>query len=218
MNIEVWIYMPSEGCFHYQSLTIHLHPEVYEPAEDTFLLLKKIDVCSNDTVFEIGTGTGIIALFCALNGAEVVCSDINPYAVDLVKKNTSKNKSLLTGTIDIRIGSLFEVLNKDTFFDLIIFNPPYLPTSTKEYVGGSGWFDKAVSGGQSGLRITKQFLDKLPNHLKGNGRAFCIFSTNSPRCQFNRILKENNLISTIVTEQSFVDETIEVHRIKKKVL
>ncbi len=210
--------MPSEACFHYQSLTIHLHPEVYEPAEDTFLLLKKIDVCSNDTVLEIGTGTGIIALFCALNGAEVVCSDINPYAIELVKKNTSKNKSFLTGSIDIRSGNLFEVVNKNTFFDLIIFNPPYLPTSTDEYVGGSGWFDKAVSGGPSGLKITNEFLNKLPNYLKDDGCAFCIFSTKSPRAQFNQTLRENNLVSTTIAEQSFGDETIEVHRIKKKEL
>ncbi|MDG6218364.1 MAG: methyltransferase [Candidatus Thermoplasmatota archaeon] len=207
--------MQSKACFHYKSLTIHLHPEVYEPAEDTFLLLKKIDVCSNDTVFEIGTGTGIIALFCAVHGAQVVCSDINPYAVELAKRNTIKNKSLLTGSIEIYNGDMFKALHQKKSFDLIIFNPPYLPTSTDEYVGGSGWFDKAVSGGPSGLKITKRFLNKLPFYLKDDGRAFCIFSTNSPRAEFNQTLKENNLISTIVAKQSFDDETIEVHRIKK---
>lgn len=207
--------MQSKSCFHYQSLTIHLHPEVYEPAEDTFLLLEEIDVCSKDTVFEMGTGTGIIALFCAVKGAQVVCSDINPYAVELVKRNTSKNKSRLTGSIKICSGDLFEALHQKKSFDLIIFNPPYLPTSTDEYVGGSGWFDKAVSGGPSGLNITKRFLNKLSFYMKDDGRAFCIYSSNSPRSEFNLALKESKLKSTIVAKQSFDDETIEVHRIKK---
>lgn len=202
--------------FHYNNLKIKLHPEVYHPAEDTFLLLETIDVTSKDFVFEIGTGSGVIALSCAQKGARVICSDINPYAVNLVQKNIDKNNSLPKGSIEIRKGSLFTVLNENEKFNLIIFNPPYLPTSKEEYIGGTGWFDKAVAGGTTGLQITTLFLNNLSTYLKDDGRAYTIFSTNSPRNQFNQILKNNQLESIILDSYSFTDETIEVHRITKK--
>ena len=193
-----------------------MHPEVYEPAEDTFLLLSAIDVNSGDSVFEIGMGTGIISLFCAQKGANVICSDFNPFAVKLVKSNVKHNLSKIKGSIEVRKGSLFDILKKNEQFSLIIFNPPYLPTSEEEYIGGSGWFDKAVAGGKTGLKTTNQFLMQLSNHLLDEGRAFIIFSTKSPREKFNQTLEKNKLKSTIISRQSFTDETIEVHKIIKK--
>lgn len=202
--------------FHYNNLEIQLHKEVYDPAEDTFLLLETIDVHHDDAVFEIGTGTGIIALFCAQKKADVICSDINPYAIYLTQKNITRNKQKLQGSIQVRKGSLFSVLKDGEQFNLIIFNPPYLPTSENEYIGGTGWFDKAVSGGRTGLDLTTQYLRKLSAHLKPLGRAFTLFSSNSPRDQFHQILKQNNLDNTIISSRSFIDETIEVHKITKK--
>jgi len=202
--------------FKCNNLEIQTHPEVYDPAEDTFLLLEEIDPHVEDSVFEIGSGTGIIALYCVQEGANVICSDINPFAVDLIKKNYKKNKSQLTGSLEIRKGSLFDVLPKDETFDLIIFNPPYLPTSKEEYVGGNGWFDKAVSGGKNGLETTKPFLQQLPKYLRDDGRSFTIVSSKSPRIEFDQTIKKNNLKSTIVSSQSFTDETLEVHKIIKK--
>lgn len=205
--------LPSFKC---HNLQIQTHPEVYDPAEDTFLLLEEIDPTTEDSVFEIGSGTGIIALYCAQKGSNVICSDVNPFAIDLIKENWEQNKNQLTGSLEIRNGSLFDVLTKDETFSLIIFNPPYLPTSKDEYVGGSGWFDKAVSGGKNGLETTKPFLQKLSKYLRDDGRAFIIFSSKSPRNEFNQTLKNNNLESIIVASQSFTDETLELHKIKKK--
>jgi release factor glutamine methyltransferase len=202
--------------FTFNNLHIYSHTEVYNPAEDTFLLLESIDVTKQDTVFEIGTGSGIIAFYCAQLGAKVLCSDINPHAIDLVKKSYEHNKEKIKGSLEIRKGNLFDVLNRHEHFSLIIFNPPYLPTSENEIIGGSGWFDKAVSGGKTGLDITNKFLAKLKNHLIDNGRAFIIFSTNSPREVFNKTVEKNDLQSTILATQSYMNETIEVHKLTKK--
>jgi len=78
--------------FHFNDLIIKLHPEVYDPAEDTFLLIEAINVAKGDCVLDIGTGCGLIALECARLGANVICTDINPYAVKLAKNNYLKNK------------------------------------------------------------------------------------------------------------------------------
>ncbi len=202
--------------FHFQNLTIFLHPHVYDPAEDTFLLLDALDVDPSDSVFEIGTGTGIISLACALTAKKIVCSDINPNAVELVKKNILINNDKLEAMINVRLGSLFNVLRKDEQFDLIIFNPPYLPTSEDEYVDDHGWFDTSVSGGKTGLDVTILFLEKLSMYLADNGRAFIILSSNSPKDLYQRMLEKYGLKSKTIETKSFSDETIEVHRITKK--
>jgi len=94
--------------------------------------LESIQINYDDSVFEIGTGCGLIALECAKLGAKVICSDINPYAIKIVKENYHVNKSKLKGSIDVRYGDLFTVLNKNEIFDIIIFNPPYLPIDKNE--------------------------------------------------------------------------------------
>jgi len=155
--------------FRYKGLEIELHPEVYDPAEDTFLILDVLDFNTNDKIFEIGTGCGIISLYCAKQGANVVCSDINPFATDLVRENYENNRDLIKGSIDIRQGDLFSVLDQKEKFDITIFNPPYLPSKRGDKVGGTGWFDKAVDGGIDGLSATKPFIQKLSKRLEKNG-------------------------------------------------
>ena len=57
--------------FHYHDLVIETHPEVYDPAEDTFLLLEILKFDFNDTVLELGFGCGLIALDCARRGLHI---------------------------------------------------------------------------------------------------------------------------------------------------
>jgi release factor glutamine methyltransferase len=201
--------------FTFKNLTIELHPEVYEPAEDTFLLADSLDVSENESVFEIGCGSGLIALYCASLGANVICCDINPFAVELVKKNFLVNKDKLQGSFDVRIGDLFSVLNNLDSFDIIVFNPPYLPTSKEELVGGSGWFDKAVSGGFDGLEIIKRFINSVSVFLKKNGRVYFVFSSLSDREKLEVIIKKNNFIFEIINSCNFNDETLDVYCLKK---
>jgi len=125
---------PSAKTFHYGVLTIELHPEVYEPAEDTFQILEAIKLEKDDRVLELGTGCGLIALSCASQGAKVVCTDINPHATALTLRNYQINRPLIKGSIEMRNGDLFSVIRSDELFDIIIFNPPYLPTRAEDRV------------------------------------------------------------------------------------
>ena len=196
--------------FHFNGLKIEIYPEVYEPAEDTFQLIEAIKVNKGDAVLEIGTGCGIVALECARIGAEVICTDINPNAIKLVKYNYQINKPLLKGSIEIRYGDLFLILNKFERFDVIIFNPPYLPTLVKERIGGTGWFDIATDGGVDGLKLTKRFIGGLNKRLKKNGRAYFVFSTLSNRKKLNKYLNKAGLKSQIIISQWFDDEKIDI--------
>lgn len=203
----------NKNSFHYKSLLIETHSEVYDPAEDTYLLLDAIDIKKNDSVLEIGTGCGIIALECARIGANVICTDINPIAVELVKKNYMMNQSLLNGNFDIRLGDLFSPLLSSETFDVIIFNPPYLPIKKDEHVGG--WYDVALNGGKFGLDVTKRFIEGLSKFLKKNGKAYFIFSSLSDKKKLEQIIKKNKLDSEIILNKKFDDETLSVNLLKK---
>jgi release factor glutamine methyltransferase len=197
--------------FHYHELAIELHPDVYEPAEDSFLLLEALDIRPNDSVLELGTGSGLIALDCARRGAHVICSDINPFAVRLTRRNIERNRDFLKGSIEVRQGNLFAIPRNSELFDVIIFNPPYLPTTKKEKVGG--WFDVATDGGRDGLDHTKRFIYGLKNRLSETGRGYFIFSSLSKRTTLEKSLKQGGFHFEICAKRLFEGEELDVYRV-----
>ena len=147
-----------------ERIKLKLHPEVYEPAEDSILLLKNLVDVKNKEVLEIGVGTGLISIACAKRGAKrVVGVDINPYAVELAKENAKLNNANIT----FFESDLFE--NVEGEFDVIIFNPPYLPTSEDDKI--DSYLNHAFDGGENGREILDRFIDNLPNYLKKGGVA-----------------------------------------------
>jgi len=206
----------STKIFHYNDLSIELHPEVYDPAEDTFLLIDSLNISKESSVLEIGTGCGFVALECARNGANIVCTDINPYSIDLVKRNYIRNKDLIKGKFEVRKGYLFSPIKPKEEFDVIIFNPPYLPTKKNDLTKGSGWFDVATDGGINGIKITSEFIDKLPDYLKQNGNAYFIFSSLSDRKKLERLIKRKKFQFEVIKKKTFDSETISVYLLTKK--
>src|SRR3989344_2383754 len=99
---------------------------IYEPKEDSYLLAEKVKEYAKDkSILDIGTGSGIQAVTAKSAGAKsVIASDINLEAINHVKKQFKKNKirAVHSNLFDKIIGT----------FDLIIFNPPYLPEDKKE--------------------------------------------------------------------------------------
>lgn len=201
--------------FHFNNLTIETHPKVYDPSEDTFLLIDSLDISKNDMVFEIGTGAGIIALYCLKKGADVLCSDINPFSIELAKKNYENNKKLLEGSFEIRKGDLFNVLKEDEKFDVIIFNPPYLPTKEEDLIDEDGWFDKAVNGGIDGLEKINRFINGLSSHLKDNGKGYFIFSSLSDENKLKNNILKNGFKYKVLNSKTFNDEELSIYCIKK---
>lgn len=201
--------------FNFKGLKIDTHPDVYDPAEDTFLLLDSLKFKSGKNYFEIGTGCGIISLYASSIGADVICSDINPIAVELVKKNYYQNINIIKGNFDVRLGDLFSVLNYGDFFDIIIFNPPYLPTRLNDLIGGSGWFDKSVDGGVDGLFTIKRFIDQVGNYLKNDGYAYFVFSSLSNREELDEFIDKSSLKKSIVASKLYNDEQLNIYCLNK---
>ena len=150
-------------------LQISGHPEVYGPSDDTLLLAGAIGN-ARGRALEIGTGSGMTAIYMAKRGLEVVATDINPHALRLARQNARQNGV----SIDIVRADIFDGIGGR--FDTIVFNPPYLPTSPGD-VTGDRWFDASVNGGPDGLRFTQRFLGGLRERLSGRGKAFILSSS-----------------------------------------
>lgn len=142
----------------YYGLDIKLHPQVYEPAEDTFLLAENLAVEKNSTALDVGTGTGLIALQMARKARYVLGVDINPIAVELARENARMNG---IRNVEFRLSDLFE--NVSGKFDVVTFNAPYLPGEPEEPI------DLALVGGETGREVLDRFIDEVQDYLKPGG-------------------------------------------------
>jgi release factor glutamine methyltransferase len=157
---------------YYKDKAFTIDPEVYEPAEDTFLLADNLDVRDGERVLELGTGCGLLAILAAGAGARVVATDINPLALACARKNANAHGA--SDLIDFRLGNLFEPVDGERF-DLVIFNPPYLPVRDDEAIGNN--IDLAWEAGPEGRAVIDPFLEGLSSHLVDNGRALFVQSS-----------------------------------------
>jgi release factor glutamine methyltransferase len=148
------------------NLTLLVLPSVYQPREDSFLMIKALNIKKGEKILEIGTGSGIIAIHCAKAKADVTATDINIHAVNSAKFNAEMNKVKLK----VLMSDLFS--NVSGKFDKIIFNPPYLPSDKKDK-----FYDISYSGGKSGIEITNKFLKEAKKHLNAKGEIYFILSS-----------------------------------------
>lgn len=142
-------------------------PEVYSPSDDSFLLLKVVEVEEGQRLLDMGCGTGLIGLHAAKMGAVVTASDINPHALDCVRRSAAKNNL----KIDIVRSDLFENIVGE--FDVISFNPPYLPGESRS----TSWVERSWSGGDEGNEASLRFLEQAWRHLAPGGRIYMIASS-----------------------------------------
>lgn len=145
---------------------------VYEPAEDSFLLADAAleEAEPGMRILEIGTGSGFVSAVLGANikSARILATEINPHAARCAKANG----------VEVIRTDLFRGLkpgNQEASFDLILFNPPYLPTSEDEKV--PGWLNYAFDGGTSGRETLDRFLDEVRNHLKPRGKVLVLISS-----------------------------------------
>jgi len=145
---------------------------VYEPAEDSFLLVDAVleEAEPDMRILEIGTGSGFVSAVLRANvkGIRMLATEINPHAASCAKANG----------VEVIRTDLFRGLKPgipQASFDLILFNPPYLPTSEEEKV--PGWLNYAFDGGGSGRETLDRFLDEVRNYLKPGGKILVLISS-----------------------------------------
>ncbi len=160
-------------------LKIEVNPFVLIPRPDTELLvLETLKLAKNgDMVLDLCTGSGCIAIALKKMNPyiDVTASDISQDALDIATGNAKLN------------GVEMEFINSDLFdsiegqFDIIVSNPPYIPTSRIPDLEKEISFEplKALDGGADGLDFYRLISNELPKRLKAGGVA--LFEIDCPQ-------------------------------------
>jgi release factor glutamine methyltransferase len=152
----------------YAGVKLELCSKAYEPSDDSFLLADNIKVKKGERVLDMGTGCGIQGIIAAKMGSVVTSSDISDAALKCARKNAKLNEVNITFVKS----DLFKGVEGE--FDLVMFNPPYLPA---EPGNKNDEIERSLAGGKTGSETTLMFLKELKNHLSHDGRALLVTST-----------------------------------------
>jgi release factor glutamine methyltransferase len=151
--------------FVYEGAVFRLGDGAQSPKAGSLLLLRHLDVRDGDSVLDVGTGAGFLAVLAARRAKRVVATDIVPDAVALATHNT-----LLNGVgdrVEVRLGDGYEPVRGDAF-DLIVSGPPQMPTPPG--AERDDWMAAADNGGPDGWMVLDRLIAGAPAHLRPGGR------------------------------------------------
>jgi release factor glutamine methyltransferase len=147
---------------------------VFPPHSDSWLLARQMlkePQARDGSTLDLCTGSGLLAVLAARErGGEVVAVDLSRRAVLTTRINARLNGVRVQA---IR-GDLFAPLDGRRF-DLIVSNPPYLPTTA----AATGSHGKACAwdGGPSGRRYLDRICREAPAHLRRGGALLLVHSS-----------------------------------------
>lgn len=176
---------------------------VYTPSDDSFLLAENLEIENRESVLEIGTGSGIIAMYASKLTDDVTATDINYNAIELAEKNFKLNQ---INTIKLEFGNLFEAIGNKKF-DVILFNTPYLPTDCEDIIEDD--LNYAFDGGLDGRKVIDQFLNQVKNHLNDGGKIQMIQSSlSNTEKTLEKLVDELGFIAEVAKSERFFFEEI----------
>ena len=175
----------------YNGIAIKTHPDVYKPSKDTFLLADNLDITRRDEVLEIGTGAGLIAIYCAQRSKRVVATDIDEEAIKCALKNVIANR---TYNVELKNGDLFEPVQNEKY-DLILFNT--YNTTVNDNKNQSEDFSKS-------REIINKFILELKNYLNEGGRFQILQSTDCDIEKTIQKLEESGFVVEIKAREKIL--------------
>lgn len=159
-------YLSKIRIYKYEDIRLEISPQVFHPGFffSTRLLLKYIKQLplQGQRFLEPGCGSGLISIYASKKGATVTASDINPVAIEFLKKNSRKNQVELT----IIQSDLFQNVPIQQF-DIIAINPPYYkkqPQTFRDYA----WYC-----GENG-EYFKNLFSELNNYIHPGSEIFMV--------------------------------------------
>ena len=162
------------GSQEFMGYSFFVSPATLIPRQDTEVLVEEVSkVAEGKRVLDLCTGTGCILLslakICRLKKA--VGTDISPEAIQTAKKNAAN----LQAEAQFYCGDLFHAVPQELCFDIIVSNPPYIPTAVietlmpevKEHEPMS-----ALDGDADGLKFYREIIKNANKYLVEKGQIF----------------------------------------------
>ncbi len=159
----------------FYGLDFEVTKDVLIPRPETEIIVENaIDIlrCREKSEFcEVGVGTGCIsvAILHNVKTARAIGLDISEQALEVARKNAETHR--VSERLKLEISDVFESL-RDEEFDLIVSNPPYVPSEdVKTLQTEVRWFEplSALTDGKDGFSIVEKIIDDAPKFLKQNG-------------------------------------------------
>lgn len=158
--------------------TLIPRPDTETLVENVVQVLKRQLALEHPRILDLCTGSGCIAAAIAhhVKNAVVIATEINPATAAVARQNIERLG--LAGRVSVEEGDLFEPVARlvdPQPFDIIVSNPPYIPSgqiasldrSVRDYepVG-------ALDGGPDGLSFHRRILKEAPGRLVDGGLVF----------------------------------------------
>ncbi|MEM4326953.1 MAG: methyltransferase [Candidatus Diapherotrites archaeon] len=179
---------------------------VYFPSDDSYLLVSSIKDCKNLFALDVGCGSGIQTLNLLQRGAKkVLAIDVNEECLKVTLENCRKIG--FDDKVIVRQSNLFSSVPE--IFDLIVFNPPYVPSEKIRFVD--------VDGGKRGREVLDEFLTEFPLHLSKNGKCYFLQSNLNGFRETERILESFGFYWKVVSEIKLFFEKLSVYCCWRKV-
>lgn len=162
-------------------LTVADYDHVYEASEDTFLVLDALEqdmdwlLARNPTIcLEIGSGSGCISTFLAHVLGSSRCAyfatDINSHASQCTVRTGDRNGVSIHAVVTDLTSGMTQRLHGA--IDVLIFNPPYVPTPPEEM--NSKGIEASWAGGLDGREVFNRLLPYVANLLSPQGAFYLV--------------------------------------------
>ena len=158
--------MNSKNILFYKNFLFILDNNSYKPKYDSFFLEENIILENGETALDIGTGIGFHAVSMGKKASKVVAVDVNQKSVKFANVNILING--VEDIVEVRHGHFLETVKSEEKFDLIITNPPQMPTPFDKL--RDDWYGYANFGGTDGRAILDLIIQNANKCLKEGGR------------------------------------------------
>lgn len=199
-------YLSKTRMYKYDDIKLEIPPQVFHPGFffSTRLLLNYIKQLplQGKSFLEPGCGSGLISIYAARKGAIVTATDINPVAIEFLKRNSIQNEVELT----IIQSDLFQDIPQQQF-EIIAINPPYYkkhPKAAKDYA----WYC-----GENGEYFSRLFKE-LSDFIHSGSQIFMVLFEGCDIKMIEEQAGENGfLFNCVYTKQNLLEKNF-IYRIQ----
>lgn len=167
-------------------------PNTFWPFTDSQPLVRNLRVKAGGSMLDVGTGSGVIAVFgCYAGAARVLAVDINPAALKSAQHNAQAHG--FGDTMEVRRSCLFDGVG-DEQFDVITANLPFRNKEAHDVVARSQW--------DTDFRTNTEFFEQVGKHLKPDGRIYFAHANFGAVKEVRKLAKDNGFSVRLMASAS----------------
>ncbi len=178
-----------------------MNPVLFLSGESFAVALSPDWIEPGSSVLDMGTGSGVCAVFAARWADRVVAVDVNPEAVRCARINALLHR--IEDRVDVREGDLFAPV-EDERFDVVLFNPPYLPGHPRSE------FERALRSTDT----IERFAAALGGHLTTDGIALVLLSSIGDEAAHLESFRSHGFSAEPVVHRNLLVERLTVYRMR----